>query len=69
MPLRLVFFIGLVFSCWKATIEIDSVELEPPSSLSPSINNDADKYLWLALIDREEVFRERKKGWGEEREK
>lgn len=39
--------------CLKATIEIMVVELGPPSFLSLHINNHADKYLWVALVDRE----------------
>lgn len=40
------------------------VELGPPSFLSLHINNYADKYLWVALIDREKVFRARKRKEG-----
>lgn len=37
----------------------------PPSFLSLSINNHTGKYLWVALIDREKVFRKRKESWKE----
>lgn len=37
----------------------------PPSFLSLSINNRTGKYLWVALIDKEKVFRKRKESWGE----
>lgn len=37
------------------------VELGPPSFLSLHISNDADKYLWVALTDREKVLKAKKK--------
>lgn len=44
------------------------IAVGPLSFLSPSINNDANKYLWVALIDREKVLSERKNKVGRRRE-